>query len=294
MKIGEIIKKKFTISFEFFPPKTDEGEADLFDAIQKLKPLSPDFVSVTYGAGGGTREKTRRIVTRISREAGLNVMAHLTCIGHTKAEILEILRDYRDAGIDDILALRGDTPAGTAIDPQKGEIPHASDLVHLIRSEFDEYFSIGCAAFPERHPESPNWEWEMAYFKKKAEGSDFGITQLFFDNRYFFELLDRMSKNSIAIPIIPGIMPVTNFKQIQKFASMCGATIPNRLIETLQRFQDSADDTAKAGVEYAVGQCEELLKNGVRGLHFYTLNKSNATSTIYESIKSLLPAGTCK
>ncbi len=286
MKISEILKKQFTVSFEFFPPKTEEGETELFKNLKRLEELRPSFVSVTYGAGGGTRDRTRRIVTLIAHEEKLNVMAHLTSIGHSKKEILDILNNYLEAKIDNILALRGDPQAGSVFNPKNEEMPHAADLIRLIRDNFDDYFSIGGAVFTARHPESPNWDWEMSRLQQKAEaGMEFAITQLFFENKNFYEFMDRCLKYKINIPVIPGIMPITSFNQIAKFSAMCNATIPEKTTELMEKYQDRSDEVEKIGVEYAVNQCEDLLKNKVRGLHFYTLNKSPATLKIYKALQ---------
>jgi len=291
MKISEILKQVNTsISFEFFPPKSEEGEKQLFNAIKELEKLNPTFVSVTYGAGGSTRDRTRKIVKKIHEETSLTVMAHLTCIGHTKKELLEILKDYKSIGIQNILALRGDIPVnqGDFIFPEDG-CKYANELVKLIRENFKDWFSIGVAAYPEGHPESPNLERDIYYFKSKVNaGADFAITQMFFDNRYFYDYLELCKKEGIDIPIIPGIMPITNFKQIRKFALMCGATIPENLVKKLEKVQDNNEEVEKVGIEFAVKQCEDLLKNGVKGLHFYTLNKSKATIEIYNQIKHLI------
>ncbi|MEJ5339037.1 MAG: methylenetetrahydrofolate reductase [NAD(P)H] [Aquificaceae bacterium] len=293
MKIGEYLKQKgFSVSFEFFPPKTSEGEEELFQTIKSLQPLNPTFVSVTYGAGGSTRDRTRRVVERIHRETDLTVMAHLTCIAHTKEELLQILEEYRHMGIENILALRGDVPANMPdFRPPEGACRHSDELVRLIRESFGAWFSIGVASYPEGHPESPNMEWEIRYFRKKVEaGADFSITQMFFDNSFFYEFVELCSKEGIDIPIIPGIMPITNFRQIQRFASMCGATIPQSLVEKLEPYADNPEETFKIGVEFATEQCLDLLENGVQGLHFYTLNKSRATLLVYEGIKGALRA----
>ncbi|WP_157560732.1 methylenetetrahydrofolate reductase [NAD(P)H] [Hydrogenivirga sp. 128-5-R1-1] len=258
--------------------------------MKKLQLLKPTFVSVTYGAGGSTRDRTRNIVKKIHEETSLTVMAHLTCIGHTKKELLDILEDYKNIGIQNILALRGDIPAGQEdfIFPKDG-CKYANELVSLIRENFGDWFSIGVAAYPEGHPESPNLERDIYYFKKKVEaGADFAITQMFFDNKYFYDYLDLCQKEGINIPIIPGIMPITNFKQIRKFALMCGATIPEYLVKKLEKYQDIPEEVEKIGIEYAVEQCEDLLKHNVKGLHFYTLNKSKATLQIYNKIKHLI------
>lgn len=288
MKIGDYLKeRRFSVSFEFFPPKTPEGEEELFQTIKSLQPLSPTFVSVTYGAGGSTRDRTRRVVERIHKETNLTVMAHLTCIAHTKEELLELLEEYRNIGIENILALRGDMPKD--FEPPKGACNYAEELVRFIRENFKSWFSIGVASYPEGHPESPNMEWEIRYFKKKVDaGADFSITQMFFDNSYFYEFVELCKKADINIPIIPGIMPITNFRQIQKFASMCGATIPQSLVERLEPYADNPEETLKIGVDFAIEQCLDLLENGVQGLHFYTLNKSKATLLVYEGIKGSL------
>ena len=292
MKIGEILKQvKHSISFEFFPPKTKEGEDALCETIKELEYIKPTFVSITYGAGGSTRERTIRVVKRIHQETDLTVMAHQTCIGHTKKEIIDILNEYKKIGVQNILALRGDIPQGqeeTFVFPPDG-CRYANELVELIRENFGDWFSIGVAAYPEGHPESPNLERDIYYFKIKVEaGAEFAITQMFFDNRFFYDFLERVEKAGINIPIIPGIMPITNFKQIRKFALMCGATIPEELVKKLEAVEDKPEEVEKIGIEYAVKQCEDLLKNGAKGLHFYTLNKSKATIQIYERIKHLI------
>ena len=291
MKIIEKLKNvKVSVSFEFFPPKTEDAEKSLFDTISNLQSLNPTFVSVTYGAGGSTRERTRDIVKKIHEETNLTVMAHLTCIGHSKHDILNILDDYRNIGIENILALRGDIP----LNFEKSNIPsdgceYAVELVSLIKSVYKDYFCIAVASYPEGHPESPNLEREIYYFKKKVEaGADFSITQMFFDNNYFYEFLEKCKLAGIKIPIIPGIMPITNFNQIKKFASLCGATIPERVVQKFEKYQDNLEETKKIGVEFATEQCIDLIKNGVKGLHFYTLNKSDATIKIYQNIKGYL------
>ena len=286
MKIIDILNsKKTVISFEFFPPKTEKGELELFDNILSLKKLKPDFVSVTYGAGGSTREKTNELAVKISKE-DINVMIHTTSIMHTKNQMKEMIRTYKDEGIDNLLALRGDSPQGMNLDYSKQEMVHAGDLINLIKSEFGSHFSIGGAAFPEGHLESKDKEKEMEYFKLKQDaGMEFAITQLFFDNSYYYDFLDRTEKKGVNIPIIPGIMPITNYQQIEKFIAMCGATVPKELIEKLERVKVNREESEKIGIEYAVKQCEDLMKNGVKGLHFYTLNKSKATIKIYENLK---------
>ncbi|MFN3814410.1 MAG: methylenetetrahydrofolate reductase [NAD(P)H], partial [Aquificaceae bacterium] len=252
-----------------------------------LEPVHPTFVSVTYGAGGSTRERTKRIVERIHREINLTVMAHLTCIAHSKEEVLAILSEYRDIGIENILALRGDMPKDSKLPGTACR--HASELVSLIKNVFGQHFSVGVASYPEGHPKSPNMEWEIRFFKRKVEaGADFSITQMFFENSYYYRFLDMCQKEDIDIPILPGIMPITNFKQINKFAFMCGTTIPKHLIEKMELYTEDNETIAKIGIDYAIGQCIDLLKNNAPGLHFYTLNKSKATLEIYKAIKGEL------
>ncbi len=292
MKIGEILKRgEFSVSFEFFPPKGEEGQRQLFKTVEDLKDLNPTFVSVTYGAGGSTRDRTREIVGQIHSRSGLNVMAHLTCIAHTPKELIEILNQYDEMGIDNILALRGDVPRDRPdFRPPRGSCRYAVQLVSLIRERFGDRFSIGVACYPEGHPESPNMDWEVKYFKEKVKaGADFAITQMFFDNSYYYEFVDLCTNNGITIPIIPGIMPITNFKQIKKFASMCGAEIPQILVARLEPVQDKPEEVAKIGIDFAINQCEDLIEKGAPGLHFYTLNKSRATLEIYRSIRNLIP-----
>jgi methylenetetrahydrofolate reductase (NADPH) len=291
MKISDLLKQvNRSISFEFFPPKTKEGEGNLFKTIKELEHIKPTFVSITYGAGGSTRDRTRNIVKKLHETTNLTVMAHLTCIGHTTKEILQILNDYKKIGIQNILALRGDIPVNVEnFNIPKDSCKFANELVSLIKNNFNDWFSIGVAAYPEGHPESPNLERDVFYFKKKVEaGADFAITQMFFDNSYFYRYIELCEKEGINIPIIPGIMPITNFKQIRKFALMCGATIPEDLVKKLEKVQDNNEEVEKIGIEFAVKQCEDLLNNNVKGLHFYTLNKSKATIEIYNQIKHLI------
>jgi methylenetetrahydrofolate reductase (NADPH) len=286
VKISEILKNNFTISFEFFPPKTSQGEIDLFSNLRSLENLEPSFVSVTYGAGGSSRDSTRRVVTRIAREEKLNVMAHLTSVAHSRSEVLGILEDYKNAGIDNIMALRGDSPAGSGIEPCKGEIPHASDLMAIIREKYRDYFSLGGAVYTCRHPESASWDDEMTHLEKKIEaGMDFGITQLFFNNRDYYEFMERCLKRGLSIPVIPGIMPVTGFSQIERFSTMCNAVLPAATASKMEKYKDTPSEVEKIGVDFAIAQCRDLLANNVRGIHFYTLNKSQATLKIYRALR---------
>ena len=270
------------ISCEFFPPKTDQGEANLWQCIQELAAIHPAYVSVTYGAGGSTQDRTRRIVTRIRQETDLNPVAHLTCVGATREDLSTLLADYRQAGITDILALRGDAPEGGGhFEVVKGGFAYASDLVRFIREQQQD-FSIAVATYPEGHPESAGGiEDDIRFLKLKQDnGACVAITQYFFDNEAFYRFRDRATANGVTIPIVPGIMPVTNYTQIVRFSAMCGAIIPNWLHTRMQPLVDDAEATKAAGIDIAAGQCTELLAHGAPGLHFYTLNKSAATIAI--------------
>ncbi len=281
MKISEIFKqKKGTLSFEFFPPKKVENEHTLFNTIEVLKKYNPDFVSITYGAGGSSQDKTIEWTLKIKKQYGLNPMMHLTCITATREFIDKIVDTLKANNIDNILALRGDLPEG--FDKSKMEFGYAYQLVGYLKGK--KGFSIGVAGYPEGHPESPSLGKDVEYLKMKIDaGGDFIITQLFFDNRKFFDFLDRVNKFGINVPVVAGIMPVLNLKQVSRFTDMCGATVPLELLSKLDG--KSNDDAYKIGVEYAVKQCQELIDNGVKGLHFYTLNKFNATEDILKALK---------
>lgn len=283
MKIRDIIASRgASLSFEFFPPKTQLDEEHLLETVRKLAVFSPAFVSVTYGAGGGTRQYTRQVIKRITEETPLTVMPHLTCISQSQNELRAILADYKAMGIENILALRGDPPketAGVAIN--KG-LCHAKDLVNLAASM--NAFSIGVAVYPEGHTESPNLETDIIHAKEKIDaGADFAITQMFFDNRYFYQFMERAEKIGIRVPVIPGIMPVTDIERIKRFSQMCGATLPNHLVERMERASSPAEARA-IGIDFAIKQCEHLCQNGVRYFHFYTLNRAGAVSEILRSL----------
>ncbi len=248
MKISEILKKERTISFEFFPPKTDNGYTELLENLKNLQKLNPSYVSVTYGAGGSTKEKTRELVIKLANQNRLTVMAHLTCISHTDEELVSILEDYKKNNIENILALRGDLPdnENSIVATQPA---HSSDLMRLIKRKFDNFFSVGGAVYPEKHPESKSWKDEIKFLKVKVEnGMEFGITQLFFDNSAFYRFIERCEKYKINIPIIPGIMPITNYNQIKKFTSMCNETIPPVLKKSLEKHNNSNEDIEKIGI----------------------------------------------
>jgi methylenetetrahydrofolate reductase (NADPH) len=271
-------------SFEFFPPKTDEGERQLWTAIRRLEPLHPTFVSVTYGAGGSTRDRTVRITGRIAQDTTLTPVGHLTCVGASRAELRAVIGSYADAGVRNVLALRGDAPRD-AVEwtPHPQGLRHADELVRLLRELGD--FCVGVAAHPEGHPESPDRDTDAKYLARKAAaGADFAVTQFFFDAVDYVSLVDRATAYGSDIPIIPGIMPVTNVRQIQRMAQLSGAAFPSDLADRLYAVEDNPEDVRRIGVDYACRLCAELLDQGAPGLHFYTLNRSTATLEIYQTL----------
>jgi methylenetetrahydrofolate reductase (NADPH) len=275
-------------SFEFFPPKTDEAAAKLLETAADLREMvAPDFISVTYGAGGSTRERTLELVVRIQRELGITTMAHLTCVGHDQDEIREVVDKLVGEGIENLLALRGDPPKGEErfVKPAGG-FGYASELAAFLRSQYD--VGVGGACYPESHPESPSADEDLRWTKHKvASGARFLITQLFFDNADYLGFVERARAAGVEAPIVPGIMPITNVSQIERFTKMCGARIPADLHERLHRYQDDPSSIMACGIEHAIGQCRELLERGAPGLHFYTLNKSHATRSILAAIRAL-------
>ena len=290
MRINEILAAETPVfSFEFFPPKTEEGEHNLQTALRELGPLEPSYVSVTYGAGGSTRDRTIEIVKSLKDEHGLEAMAHLSCVGTTEEELREILDQVRDAGIDNVLALRGDPPQGeTEWRPHPGGLHYSTELASLIREHYD--VCIGAACFPEVHPEAIDLAHDLKFLKEKvAAGASFLITQLFFDNRLYFDFVDEARAAGIDSPIIPGIIPVTNVDQIKRFTQMIGASIPAPLLEQLELRREDADAVIQFGVAYATLQCADLLARGAPGIHFYTLNKSPATRAILSALRTLRP-----
>jgi methylenetetrahydrofolate reductase (NADPH) len=274
-------------SFEFFPPKTDEGTANLLKTLEELAPLEPGFVSVTYGAGGSTRDRTVELVTRIKQNTGIEAMAHLTCVGHTREELRDILEKLKAAKVENVLPLRGDPPQGQKeFVPAPGGFRYASELVNFIREE-DFNFCLGGACYPEGHPETASRDDDLRHLKAKVDaGLDFLITQLFFDNAFYFDFVERARRAGINVPIVPGIMPITNYEQVQRFTRLCGATVPMRLGLQLERVKDQPEALVQLGVAHATVQCMELLARGVPGIHFYTLNKSPATRMIVSALRA--------
>jgi methylenetetrahydrofolate reductase (NADPH) len=285
MRIGQFLTEKGkSLSFEFFPPKDKTAEDQLFKNIARFEALNPAFVSVTYGAGGGTLKNTRHVVLRILQETSLVPMPHLTCVDQNSDELKAILEDYMKLGIENVLALRGDPSKGAErFTPPKGGFCYAKDLVKLAASLSG--FSISVAVYPEGHCESPNLQMDMYYTKQKIDaGADFAITQMFFDNGYFYDFLERAAKADIKIPIIPGIMPITDIDRIKRFSQRCGATLPEHVIQRFEKVGSVAGEVKKVGVEVATEQCADLLKHGLRYFHFYTLNQSDAVLQIVSNL----------
>ena len=286
MHIANILdQQRPSFSFEFFPPKTEASSQELFAEIKDLMPLKPAYVSVTYGAGGSTRNLTHDLIKRIQQETDLTVVSHLTTVGHNRTDIGEILDQYNAGGIKNILALRGDPPKGQEDLPEiEDGFPQASDLVAFIKKQHPE-FGIGVAGFPEGHPGCPNRLLEIEYLKKKVdEGADYIVTQLFFENRDFYDFCERCTLAGIDVPIIAGIMPITSRKGMKRMAELAlGARYPARLMKALQRAEND-EYASQVGIHWATEQVRDLLDNDVRGVHFYTLNKSKATRQIYSSL----------
>ncbi|HKD39596.1 MAG TPA: methylenetetrahydrofolate reductase [NAD(P)H] [Myxococcaceae bacterium] len=288
MKIrNRLNPSKPCFSFEFFPPKTEDGWKNLRKTLEELSGLEPGFVSVTYGAGGSTRDKTLQLVEEIKQTTGIEAMAHLTCVGHTREELSDIVDRLLESDIENILALRGDPPIGQkSFAPVEGGFRYASELVELIR-EKDHTLCIGGACYPEGHIEAPSRDDDLQNLKRKVDaGVDFVISQLFFDNAFFFDFVERARRVGINIPIVPGIMPITNYEQLNRFVRLCGATVPMRLSLQLERVKDDPDAVTQLGVAHATVQCIELLNRGVPGIHFYTLNRSPATRMIVSALRT--------
>ncbi len=287
MLVKEILNAavKPVFSFEFFPPKKDEDWETLFETIAALSPLNPSYVSVTYGAGGSTRSRTHNLVTKIQKETGLTVVSHLTCICSDKDETGSILANYQNNGINNVLALRGDKPAGSAsIDEAIKDFPHAIDLVRFIKTNYPG-IGVGVAGFPEGHPETPNRLKEIEYLKEKIDaGADYIVTQLFFDNRDYFDFVERCTIAGITVPIIPGIMPITTAKVMIRMSELAlGARVPASLMSKVIKAGNDRE-VASIGIEWATHQVQELIDHNIKGIHFYTLNMADATLRIFNNI----------
>ncbi len=287
MKVIEKFKKDNpTVSFEFFPPKTAEQEANLFKVVAELKQLNPDFASVTYGALGSTREKTFLWAEKIKKEFNIEPIAHLTCIAATRDSILSQLDELASMDVSNILALRGDPPENVPnFQSPKNGFAFAKDLMAFIKQNRPE-FCMGVAGFPEGHPKVADKDLDIKYLKEKIDqGGEYIITQLFFDNKYYFDFVERCRNANIIVPIIPGIMPITSLKQIKKMTSVCGATIPKHLLDVLEKHSESTTDLEKIGLEHAVLQCRELLDSKIPGIHFFVMNQSRAIASIFRQLR---------
>ena len=278
-RIKELLERGPTTSFEFFPPRTEEGDQALRKALAELEPLQPSFVSVTYGAGGSTRERTHQLVVDLLTRTSMVPMAHLTSVSHTREELRGILTRYRAAGIRNVMVLRGDPPRGEA--DAVWELEHAVELVRLARDVGGDAFSIGVAAHPELHPLSPDRASDRRHLAAKLQAADFGVTQFFFRAEDYVRMMDELAALGCDRPVIPGIMPVTNVAQIERFAALSGAALPAPLVERLEAVADDPEEVRRIGVEVATTLCQELLDEGAPGLHFYTLNRSTATREIH-------------
>ncbi len=288
VRIAELYgRERPVFSFEFFPPRSDSAVPDLLETIADLnEALAPDFVSVTYGAGGSTRTRTVECVTQVQSGLGITAMAHLAGMGHSEAELEEVISHLIAAGIENILALRGDPPKEPAAAPAGNDFQNATDLIAFLRSRFD--VCIGAACYPEVHPEASSADDDLRWTRRKVElGAGFLITQLFFDDKDYFAFVAKARAAGITTPIVPGIMPITNVSQIERFTKMCGAKIPTTLKQRLDRYRDDPAAVMATGIEHAISQCRDLLQGGAPGLHFYTLNKSHATRSILAALRQM-------
>jgi methylenetetrahydrofolate reductase (NADPH) len=273
------------ISFELFPPKTEKGEAALYRHVAQLMEFQPDFITCTYGAGGSTQSKTLEIVERVKKQFDVPVASHLTCVGSTVDQLRDYLNRAKEAGVDFIVALRGDPPQGEEkFVAVEGGLRYANELVELIRSEFPN-FGIAVAGYPEKHQEAPSAEVDLENLKRKVDaGGDVVLTQLFYENKNFYEFQKRYDAIGISAPLIPGILPVTNLAQIQRITALCGAVLPESFVSELSK-KDDEEWQFQAGVDFATQQVKQLLNDGARGVHFYVLNKSQATSAVLRGIR---------
>jgi methylenetetrahydrofolate reductase (NADPH) len=281
-RIDQLLAKGTTTSFEFFPPKSEEGDRILRQTLKDLEPLGPSFVSVTYGAGGSTRERTHQIVVDLLENTAMVAMAHLTAVQHTRAELTTILTRYRDAGVENIMALRGDAPRD--VDDPFWELEHAIDLVELTREVGGDRFAVGVAAHPEYHPLSPDPRSDRRYLAEKLKVADFGVTQFFFDVQDYLRMMEELSALGCDAPVVAGVMPVVNVRSIERMAQLSGAEFPRWLADRLHAVADDPDEVRRIGVEVATQLCRDLLDAGAPGLHFYTLNRSPVTREIYANL----------
>jgi methylenetetrahydrofolate reductase (NADPH) len=288
MKITDIFKQSnLTFSFEFFPPRDEISAVDFGVNVGRLIKLSPSFVSVTYGAGGSNSERTFALVDYLQNKTGLTVMAHYTCVGVSKARVIEDIGYLKSRNIDNLMLLRGDPPKGTVrFVAHPDGFDHASELIKAVSSEFGDAFAIGAGCYPEKHPESETVEKDiLGLWKKTDAGADFLITQMFFDNNVYFRFVERIRKAGIHCRVIPGIIPLTSYSQIDRFLKLSGTKIPDGLMDRLESGRDNPEKILRTGIDYAIDQCRELIDGGAPGIHFYTLNKSRATVEIFESIR---------
>jgi methylenetetrahydrofolate reductase (NADPH) len=293
MKIREVFQNRpFGLSIEIFPPKTEAGDQALANNLERLVLYQPVFVSCTYGAGGSTQSRTLDWCRRLQTEMSQTATAHFTCVGSTRENLLDWLSRARDHGIQNIMALRGDAPAGAEeFQAVEGGLRHANELVALIRENFGDDFGIGVAGYPEKHPEAPDADADLSNLKRKVDaGADAVFTQLFFDNSNFFRFRERYQQAGIGVPLVPGIMPITEFARIKRITSMCGAIIPDDLASQLEAVQEDTQAQFEIGVDHAIRQCRELIDAGVPGIHFYVLNKSQACEIILDAL-DIQPTG---
>ncbi len=297
MKITELLRfagerGEPVFSFEFFPPRTDQGVAALFQAVEALRPLAPAYVCVTYGAGGSTRARTLELVKRLKHEVEVEAMAHLTCVGSSRDELAAVLDELAGAGVHNVMALRGDPPRGeTSFTPHPDGFRFASELVAFIRSQPQRWpFCLGAAAYPEGHLETRDLARDVANLKVKVDaGADFLVTQLFFDNSRYFQFLERARASGIAVPVLPGIMPIQTVEQIERMTRMCGASLPRTLRAAIEVRREDPEAARELGLAFATLQCSDLLRRGAPGIHFYTLNRSPSTRAILSALRAAEP-----
>jgi methylenetetrahydrofolate reductase (NADPH) len=290
MRVDDLLGRDQPVfSFEFFPPKTEEGVATLFETVEALKPLEPDYVSVTYGAGGATREGTVEIANRIRSDYGLEVMAHLSCVGETQEGLAALLARFAESGISNVLALRGDPPRGDEeFERHEGGLSSAAELTGFIRERHD--FAIGGACFPEVHPEADDLSSDLRYLKTKVDaGASFLITQLFFDNRVYWDFVASAREAGIDVPIIPGVIPIASYGQVTRICKLCDASIPPQLDDAMRSLGGDEDAEAMLGVAFAARQCDELLAGGAPGIHFYALNRAPGVRAVLSALRASRP-----